>query len=59
MWAQEETTVSESRKRNIMKLMDYRYQGGFYSFEKLFNEEVKYPEILQKECIMGIVIRFH
>jgi TonB family protein len=55
-WAQEETSVSESRKKSIMKLMDYRYQGGFYSFEKLFNEEVKYPENLQKECIMGIVI---
>ena len=54
--AQEETTVGESRKKTIMKLMDYRFVGGFYTFEKLFNEHVSYPDYLQKECMMGIVI---
>ncbi len=54
--AQEASTVSESRKKNIMKQLDYRYKGGFYSFEKLFNQNVTYPEVLQKNCIMGIVI---
>lgn len=54
--AQETTTVSESRKKNVMKQLDYRYIGGFYSFEKLFNQNVTYPEVLQKNCIMGIVI---
>ncbi len=54
--AQEISTVSESRKKNIMIQLDYRYKGGFYSFEKLFNQHVTYPEVLQKNCIMGIVI---
>lgn len=54
--AQEESTVSGSRKKMIMNLMDYRFQGGFYTFEKLFNQNVTYPEGLQKSCVMGIVI---
>ncbi|HHL57838.1 MAG: hypothetical protein DRI88_06555 [Bacteroidetes bacterium] len=54
--AQEVSTVSKSRKKNIKNQLDYRYRGGFYSFEKLFNKNVTYPEVLQKNCIMGIVI---
>jgi len=56
MRAQEKSTISESRKKMIMNLMDYRYQGGFYTFEKLFNQNVTYPEELQKNCVMGTVI---
>ena len=56
MRAQEKSTISESRKKVFMNLMDYRYQGGFYTFEKLFNQNVTYPEELQKNCVMGIVI---
>jgi len=51
--AQEVSTVSKSRKKNIKNQLDYRYRGGFYSFEKLFNKNVTYPEVLQKNCITG------
>lgn len=54
--AQETTTVSESRKKNMMNLLDYRFRGGYYTFEKIFNNNVIYPEILLRNCIMGMVI---
>lgn len=54
--AQEINSVSESRKKNIMKQMDYRFKGGYYTFEKIFNNNVTYPEVLEGSCIMGIVI---
>lgn len=54
--AQEINSVSESRKKNIMKQLDYRFKGGYYTFEKIFNNNVTYPEMLERSCIMGIVI---
>ena len=55
-FAQEEGTPAASRKANLKKLFDYRYKGGFYSFEKKFNEVVTYPEFARMNCIMGIVV---
>ncbi len=53
---EQEETASASRKANLKKLLDYRYKGGFYSFEKKFNNTVTYPEIARMNCIMGIVV---
>lgn len=54
--AQETNSVSESRKKNIRDLLDYRFRGGYYTFEKLFNNNVSFPVELTGSCIMGIVI---
>jgi hypothetical protein len=53
---QEQMSISESRKKNLRKVLDYRFKGGFYSFEKLFNTTVEYPEIAAQNCVLGIVI---
>jgi hypothetical protein len=55
-WGQEENTAAASRFANIKKLLDYRYKGGFYTFEKDFLEQVKYPDEARKNCVIGIVI---
>ncbi|MCF6169853.1 MAG: energy transducer TonB [Bacteroidales bacterium] len=54
--AQEADTPAASRKANLKKQLDYRYKGGFYSFEKKFNKTVSYPELARMNCIMGIVV---
>ncbi len=57
--SQEKTTPAESRKKNIKELLDYRYIGGFHSFERLFYKTVEYPEIAKKNCVIGIsIVRF-
>lgn len=57
--SQEENTPAKSRKKNLKELLDYRYRGGFHSFERLFFKTVEYPEIAQKNCVMGItIVRF-
>jgi len=53
---QEAMSISESRKKNIRSVLDYRFKGGYYSFERLFNKTVEYPEVAQQNCIMGIVV---
>ncbi len=53
---QQENTAAASRFENIKKLLDYRYKGGFYTFEKDFFEQVEYPEMARKNCVIGIVI---
>lgn len=53
---QEPTSISESRKKNIRSVLDYRFKGGYYSFERLFNKTVEYPEVAKQNCIMGIVV---
>lgn len=53
---QEQMSISESRKKNLRQVLDYRFRGGFYSFEKLFNNTVEYPEIATQNCVLGIVI---
>ena len=55
-WAQQENTPATSRFANIKKLLDYRYKGGFYTFEKDFFEQVKYPDEARKNCVIGIII---
>ena len=54
--SQEKDTPASSRKANIKRLMDYRYRGGYYSFERLFLKTVAYPEIAKKNCVVGIMI---
>jgi hypothetical protein len=54
--AQQEITLSESRKKNLKMMLDYRYRGGFYSFERLFLKTVEYPEIATNNCVTGILI---
>ena len=55
-YGQEQMSISESRKKNLRQVLDYRFKGGFYSFEKLFNTTVIYPPIAYQNCILGIVI---
>ena len=56
VFAQEQTTASESRKAQMRNVLDYRYRGGFYTFEKDFNLTVEYPEGARVNCILGITI---
>jgi hypothetical protein len=56
LYAQEYSNISESRKASIQSMLDYRYKGGFYTFEKDFNNFVEYPETAQVNCRMGICI---
>jgi hypothetical protein len=53
---QENQSVSQSRKENVMKLMNYRFKGGFYTFEKIFLQSVKYPPYANQICLVGIVL---
>ncbi|MBE0649414.1 MAG: TonB family protein [Bacteroidales bacterium] len=48
--------VNIIRLNQIHKLLDYRFVGGFYGFEKLFFQTVSYPEQAQQNCILGIMI---
>lgn len=54
--AQETQNIGDSRREHIRKLLDYRYRGGFYSFERLFNSMVKYSEEARVSCAIGIVV---
>jgi len=54
--AQDSTDILQQRKDNIIKLLNYRYKGGYYNFEKLFYQKVIYPEVARNNCIMGITI---
>ena len=56
VFAQQTTTVAESRNKQVTNLLDYRFTGGTYTFEKLFNQTVTYPEAARKNCIQGIII---
>lgn len=53
---QDISSISESRKENLRKVLDYRYKGGYYSFERLFYKMVEYPEIAVQNCVLGIII---
>ena len=50
------STPAESRKKNLKQLLDYRYRGGFYSFENLFYQTVEYNDFAKKNCVIGIMI---
>jgi hypothetical protein len=54
--AQENQKISDARKANVMKLMDYRFKGGYYSFEKLAYKNLKYPELSESVCVVGIAL---
>jgi hypothetical protein len=53
---QENISISQKRKDNLIKLLNYRYKGGFLSFEKKFNQCITYPPNAIGNCIMGIAI---
>jgi hypothetical protein len=54
--AQEDNSISKARKDNLIKLLNYRFKGGYYTFEKVFTQTVKYPEMAKGSCAMGIAI---
>jgi hypothetical protein len=54
--AQEYGTVSESRKTNLISVLNYRYKGGFYTLEKHFNNSVSFPDVAKYNCRVGICI---
>ncbi|NOY51781.1 MAG: hypothetical protein GXO88_14610 [Chlorobi bacterium] len=56
LFGQAESTPAKSRKANLKQLLDYRFRGGYYSFERLFWKTVEYPELAQKNCVVGILI---
>ncbi len=55
-YSQDTLSISESRNKTLKYLLDYRFRGGFYSFEKLFLSTVTYPEEATSNCIIGITI---
>ena len=56
IFAQEYSTVSESRRKSVQSILDYRYKGGFYTFEKHFNSTVTFPETAKLNCRIGICV---
>lgn len=55
-FAQESANVSYTRNKQIHDLLDYRFRGGFYSFERLFLKTAKYTDEARKNCIIGIMV---
>jgi hypothetical protein len=56
LFAQQGQTAAKSRADQIHSLMDYRFRGGFYSFESLLNKTVKYTDEARANCIIGTMI---
>ncbi len=56
VFSQKENKPATNRFKNIKELLDYRYKGGFYSFEKTFLDNVSYTEQARKNCVIGIMI---
>lgn len=56
VYAQEDKSISEARKDNIIELLNYRYKGGYYSFERKFTKNVEYPEMALYNCAMGVAL---
>ncbi len=54
--SQELANVAKTRNKQIHDLLDYRFRGGFYTFEKLFLQTVKYTDMARQNCIIGITI---
>ena len=55
-YSQKNITPAESRKKQISTQLDYRFKGGTYTFERIFNATVTYPDIARTNCIQGIII---
>ncbi len=53
---QEVNSISQTRKDNLMELLNYRFKGGYYTFEKMFQQNITYPPQAIAHCIMGIAI---
>ncbi len=56
IFAQEDNSISKARKDNLIKLLNYRFKGGYYTFDKIFQQSVEYPPMAKGNCIMGIAI---
>ncbi len=54
--SQDSTSISKARKDNLIKLLNYRFRGGYYTFEKVFQQNVEYPPMASANCVMGIAI---
>jgi len=54
--SQDSTSISKARKDNLIKLLNYRFRGGYYTFEKIFQQSVEYPPMASANCVMGIAI---
>lgn len=48
--------INIARLKQIHSLLDYRFVGGFYGFEKLFFQTVSYPDQARENCTLGIMI---
>lgn len=55
-YGQGENSIANARKENIIKLLNYRFKGGYYTFEKMFRLSVTYPELAKRNCATGIAI---
>jgi len=55
-YSQKTMTPAESRSKQISTQLDYRFKGGTYTFEKIFNTTVTYPDVARTNCIQGIII---
>jgi hypothetical protein len=55
-FAQESVNVAASRNKQIHDLLDYRFRGGFYSFERVFLQTVKYTDVARQNCVIGIMV---
>ena len=54
--AQELASVAKTRNKQTRNLLDYRYRGGFYAFERLFLKTVKYTDVARQNCVIGIMV---
>jgi len=55
-YSQELVDVIKTRNHQTHDLLDYRFRGGFYSFERQFLQTVKYTDMARENCIIGIVV---
>lgn len=59
LMSQEENSIPQERKDNLIELLNYRFKGGYYTFEKIFQQSIEYPPMAAANCIMGIaIVRF-
>ncbi len=54
--AQELVNVAKTRNKQTKDLLDYRFRGGFYAFERQFLQTVKYTDQARVNCVIGIVV---
>lgn len=53
---QPKKNIADSRNETINMMLDYRFMGGHWNFEKLFFKNFKYPDFAIKNCVSGIAI---